>query len=697
MMENQNSDFKNKAEAFNYRNKEVSWLAFNDRVLQEANNPEVPVLERLHFLGIYSNNLDEFFRVRVATLKRLSSLGKKAKSFIAVNPKLILKEIQSIVIKQRKRYEKVYSDIIDDLAKENVFIINEKQLDEDQGEFVKKYFLKKVRPHLMPVMLGQTKKFPNLKDDAIYLAVSLVKRSSEKAIYSIIEIPSDVISRFLILPEKDGKKFVIMLDDIIRYGLKDIYYIYSFDDISAYTIKLTKDAELDIDDDLSEGYVSKIEQSLKQRKKGNPVRFVYDSQIPVDFLEYITRKLNFDDNDAVIPGGRYHNSKDFMNFPSISRNDLKYDPMDPIPFTQFEKHKSLFSAIKEKDCLLNFPYHSFSYFIDLLREASIDPKVTEIKITLYRLGKNSSVVNALMNAMKNGKKVTAVIELQARFDEKANIYWSNKLKDEGAKVIYGVQDLKVHSKLCLIKREERNEEKNYACVGTGNFNEDTTSVFSDHLLFTDDRRITGDVCKVFNFFEKNYMVLPYKHLIVSPFYMRKKILRMIDNEIRAKLAGNNAYIWLKLNNLVDEEIIENLYRASNVGIEVRLNIRGMFSVVPQIEDLKVDIESIGIIDRFLEHTRIFVFCNNNNPKYYISSADLMPRNLDRRVEVTCPIYDESLKRQLREFLEIQWKDNIKARVLDNNLSNNYRITDEETFRSQYKIYEYLKEKEEKII
>lgn len=678
-----------------YRSKEISWLSFNARVLQEAANKEVPLLERLRYLGIYSNNLDEFFSVRVATLKRIAAVYNKKKFKVPHNPDTVLKRVQEIVIAQRKKYEKVYIELLSDLSKQGIYIINENQLDENQEKFVRSFFKEKVRPHLMPVMLGQTEKFPDMKDDMIYLAVSLIKHSTGKVNYALIEIPSNLIPRFISLPSANGESFIIFLDDVIRCGLKDIFYTYDFDEISAYTIKLTKDAELDIDDDFVGGYVSKIKQSLENRKRGNPVRFVYDAQIPVDLLEYIIRKLNLSASDAIISGGRYHNSRDFIKFPTFNRADLVYEPLKPIPIGFFEQHKSLFKAIAERDCLLHFPYHSFSHFIDLLREASIDPKVKEIKITLYRLGKNSSVINALLGALKNGKQVTAVIELQARFDEEANIYWSNKLRNMGARVIYGVQDLKVHSKLCLITRKEKKNLTNYACVGTGNFNEDTTSVFSDHLLLTADERITSDVVKIFEFFDKNYKVMPYKHLLVAPFYMRKKIIRLITNEIKAKEEGHDAFIYLKLNNLVDDEIIDHLYKANQVGVDVRLNIRGMFSLIPEIPQMGVKIPSIGIIDRFLEHSRFLIFGNRGQAKYYLSSADLMPRNLDRRVETICPVYDKDIQKKLQHVFDLQWRDNVKARILDNHLVNKYRTGGDEKHRSQYEIYDYIKENEGK--
>jgi len=677
-------------------NKEISWLYFNERVLQEAENPEVPLLERVKFMGIYSNNLDEFFRVRVATLKRLTLLGKKALNIIGEDPKIILKSINNIVLEQTNRFDKSFEQIIKDLRKHNIYIVNEKQLDQEQGEFVSNYFHKEVRPKLIPIMLGQSSEFPDMKDDAIYLAVSLSNKSTGKTNYSLIQIPSDVLPRFLLLPQKGLRKFIILLDDIIRYRLKDIFYVFKYDEITANVVKLTKDAELDISDDVTESYIRKLTTSLKQRKEGSPVRFIYDQHIPKDLLNLFIRKLSLSDLDAIIPGGRYHNFKDFMSLPNIGNSDLKYPPLPPLQHELSANiKKGILKQIRDKDMLMHFPYHSFITFIDLLREAAIDPKVAEIKITLYRLAKNSSVINALINAAKNGKTVTAVVELQARFDEEANIYWSNKLTEEGVKVIYGVQGLKVHAKLCLITRKENKKNIYYACVGTGNFNEDTTSIFSDLLLYTYDRRITSEVARVFDFFDKNFKISPFRSLLVSPFYLRKRFIRLINTEIQNAKKGKNAYIYLKLNNLVDDEIIIRLYEAAKAGVKITLNVRGMFSALPDSPELKNNIESFAIIDRFLEHARIFVFCNDGDEKYYISSADLMRRNLDNRIEVLCPVFDKELQKEIHTFLEIQQKDNQSTRILDNTFSNKYRQNGHKELRAQRAFYEYLEKKMEK--
>ena len=679
-----------------YIPKEISWLSFNERVLQEAENKEVPLIERFKFLGIYSNNLDEYFRVRVATLKRLSLFGSKSKSILGYNPKATLKKIQEIVLTQNKKFEKIYAGLLLELEKHNVHIINEKQLNQEQEEFVKKYFHKEVRTRLMPFLIEKDSELPNLTDDAIYLAILLEKKDTQKKRYALLEVPADVLPRFILLPENNDEKYIIFLDDIIRYGLKEIFFIFDFDEISAYTIKLTKDAELEIADDISESYIDKLSKSLQQRKWGSPVRFIYDREIPDELLKIITKKLNFGPDDVVIPSDRYHNFKHFMSFPKLGRKKFYYEPMIPIPHRDIQPGKSILSAIKKKDIMLFFPYHPFDYFIDLLREASIDPYVTSIQITLYRLARNSSVINALLNAVRNGKNVTTVVELQARFDEEANILWGNKLLDEGVKVIYGVPGLKVHSKLCLITRVKNDVSQRYAAIGTGNFNEDTARIYTDHLLFTTSKKITNEVFKAFNFFNVNYKKDNYYHLVLSPFFLRNKVILLIENEIKNARAGKKAYINLKLNNLTDSEIIDYLYEASNAGVKIRIIIRGMVSLVPGVKKLSENIEAIGIVDRFLEHSRFFIFCNGGNDQVYISSADLMTRNLDHRIEVTCPIFDRNIKNEMRKTFEIQWNDNVKARIIDETQSNTFVKPGKEIRHSQVDVYNWLKKVNEKV-
>lgn len=676
--------------AKDYIPKEISWLSFNERVLQEAENKEVPLLERLKFLGIYSNNLDEYFRVRVATLKRLTYYNN-ANEILGYDPRKTLKKIQKIVLSQNQVFEKIYSDIIKELAKNKIHIINEHQLDKAQSDFVAEFFHSEVRTRLMPFMIEPESNLPNLTDDAIYLAILLRKKKSNKKKYALLEIPSDVLPRFIVLPDRDNEKYLIFLDDVIRFGLKEVFVVFDFDEITAFTIKLTKDAEIEIADDYIASYIDKLSRSLQQRKKGTPVRFIYDREMPADLLKTITKKLKLGPDDVIIPGNRYHNFKDFMNFPNLGRKKLYYEPLVPIQHKDITPGKSILSAIQKKDIMLFFPYHPFDHFIDLLREASIDPYVTSIQITLYRLARNSSVINALMNAVRNGKSVTTVVELQARFDEEANILWGNKLMNEGVKVIYGVPGLKVHAKLCLITRVKDEVTRKYAAIGTGNFNEDTARIYTDHLLLTCEKKITNEVQKVFNFFHANYIKENYYHLVLSPFHLRNKMILLIENEIKNAKVRKKAYIWLKLNNITDREIIDKLYEASQAGVEIRMIIRGMFSIVAGVKGLSENIQAIGIVDRFLEHTRFMIFCNGGDEEIYISSADLMTRNLDHRIEVTCPVFDENIKKHLKKVFEIQWKDNTKARILDPALSNKFVTNDKKKINSQTEIYNILKE------
>jgi polyphosphate kinase len=672
-----------------YIPKEISWLSFNERVLQEAENKDVPLLERFKFLGIYSNNLDEYFRVRVATLRRLSQFGSKSKDILGYSAMGTLKKVYEIVLEQNSRFEKIYTGLLQELAKHKIYIINEKKLNQDQAEFVTEYFLKEVRNRLMPFLIEKDSELPNLTDDAIYLAISLSKKNDQKKRYALMEIPSDVLPRFIILPEKDDGKYVIFLDDVIRFGLKDIFFIFDFDEIHAYTIKLTKDAEFELVDDIAESYIDKVSRSLQQRRHGNPVRFIYDRGMPADMLKMLVKMLNFGPDDVIIPGDRYHNFKDFVRFPHLGRKKFYFEPLKPVNHKDIQPGKSILGAINKKDIMLFFPYHPFDHFIDLLREASIDPYVISIQITLYRLARNSSVINALMNAVKNGKKVTTVVELQARFDEEANILWGNKLMEEGVKVIYGVPGLKVHAKLCLITRTKNDIIQRYAAIGTGNFNEDTARLYTDHLLLTSSKKITNEVFKTFNFFKLNYRKDNYYHLILSPFFLRNKITLLIDNEIKNAKAGKESFIYLKLNNISDTDVINHLYEASQAGVTVRMIVRGMFSLTTGIKNVSDNIKAIGIVDHFLEHTRFMIFCNGGNEECYITSADLMTRNIEHRIEVTCPIFDKNLKNELKQIFEIQWSDNVKARKLDPALSNKFVKSGKKSVRSQTEVYDFI--------
>ena len=678
--------------------KEISWLSFNERVLQEAENKEVPLVERFKFLGIYSNNLDEYFRVRVATLKRLSQFGSKSKNVLGYNPKATLKKIQEVVLAQNTIFEKRNLALTQELDKHKIHFINEKQLNQVQSDFVKNFFLTEVRTRLMPYLIEKDAELPNLTDDAIYLAIILNKKKEpEKKRYALLEIPAGVLPRFIILPESGDDKYIIYLDDIIRYGLKDIFFLFDFDECFSYSIKLTKDAELEIADDISESYIDKLSRSLHQRKWGSPVRFIYDRKMPDDLLKILTKKLNFGPDDVVVPSDRYHNLKDFMHFPSLGKKKFYYEPLVPINHRDIQPGKSILSAMKKKDIMLYFPYHPFDHLIDLLREASIDPFVTSIQITLYRLARNSSVINALLNAVRNGKNVTTIVALQARFDEEANMLWGNRLQEEGVKVICGVPGLKVHSKLLLITRVKNDVTQRYAAIGTGNFNEDTARVYTDHLLLTTNLKITNEVLKVFNFFNVNYKKDNYYHLVLSPFALRNKMNLLIENEIRNAQAGKKAYIYLKLNNITDFDIIENLYAASAAGVSIKLIVRGMISLVPGLKDISENIKGIGIVDRFLEHSRFMIFCNGGNEEIYISSADLMTRNIEHRIEVTCPVFDKGIKNELRHIFDIQWNDNVKARKLDAALSNNFVKPGKEEVHSQVEVYEYIKKLKERTL
>jgi polyphosphate kinase len=678
---------------FRIISRDISWLSFNERVLQEAEDTTVPVIERIRFLGIFSNNRDEFFRVRVATIRRMRDLGKKGAEILGEDPQKLLGEIQQMVLKQEKRFNKAYQNIRKELSEKKIFIVNENQLSSSQQEYLADYFKFTVRATLVPIMLDKKTPDIHIKDKAIYLGVKFFRKGQEiKSRYALIEIPSQVLSRFVILPSPNSDEtYIILLDDVIRFSLKQIFRIFQFDTIEAYNFKMTRDAELDMDNDISASFMEKMEKSLSERKKGEPVRFVYDREMPEDLLNVLLRKLNLKDLENIIPAGRYHNFKDFMGFPSIPGTGLHYQPLPPLEHPELKDQLSYLSAIARKDILVTYPYQQFSYVINLLREAAIDPRVRSISINLYRVAKDSRIINALVSAAQNGKQVLVIVELQARFDEENNIRVSNKLQEAGAKVIFGVPGLKVHSKLMLISRKETHGLRYYTHIGTGNFHEGTARIYGDHSLLTADQEIGREVAKVFEFFQYNYKRAAFKHLMVSPFNMRRKLTVLIGNEISHAREGKPAAITLKLNNLVDDGMIRRLYEASQAGVKVRLMIRGICSLIPGIKGLSENIEVYSVIDRFLEHARVLIFHNGGEELYFLSSADFMTRNLDHRVEVATPVYDKAIQQQLREVLEMQFADNVKCRLIDKNQSNAYKksAAAQAKLRSQEALYSYF--------
>ena len=683
-----------------YVNREISWLQFNDRVLQECADPNVPLIERLRFLGIFSNNLDEFFKVRYATVKRIVDAGKSGKSVLGgEKAKDLLEEITKNVIQLQSKSLRILNKIQEQLREHGIYIIDETQVLEEQEEFIREFFYEKVNPELITIILDKSTEFPRLNDTAAYLAVRLVlkdqpKKKGEEAKqfqYALIEIPSN-IDRFVVLPEKDGKQHIIILDDLIRFCLDEIFTMFEYTEISAHMIKITRDAELDIDEDLSKSFIEKISSSVAHRKISNPVRFVYDKRIKIDTLRFLKDKMDIEETDSVIPGGKYHNRRDYMGFPHLGRTDLQYSRIEPLPIRGFDLKKSLFAQVGKRDYLQYVPYHSYAYTVSFLKEAALDPKVTDIKITVYRLAKNSQIAAALINAAKNGKKVTVQIELQARFDERANIKYANMFKEEGIRLIFGVPGLKVHSKICVVEREESpGDIRRYGFVSTGNFNEKTARIYTDYTLFTAHDEILRELGKVFDFFETSYKINKYRHLIVSPHYTKNAFIRLIDNEIAHALAGKDAWIKLKMNSLTSYKMVDKLYEASRAGVKIQMIVRGICCLIPGVKGMSENIEAISVVDKFLEHPRLFVFGNGGEPRMYISSADWMTRNLDNRVEVGCPIYDPLIKRELLETFEICWRDNVKARIFSAKQDNAYRKNDDPEVRSQFVTYSYYED------
>ncbi|XZF13471.1 polyphosphate kinase 1 [Chitinophagaceae bacterium MMS25-I14] len=681
--------------------RDLSWLAFNARVLQEAKDPSVSMYDRLRFLGIFSNNLDEFFRVRVATLNKMIRLGKEAKVHLESNPEKILRQIQQTVLAQQAEFDQIYAEIMHEMEKSGIFIKNEKQLSRRQKEFIKIYFDEKVRTQIVPLMIESIPHVPFLRDKSIYLACVLGNTNNPMLQrYALIEIPTKVLPRFVIMPSEDGEKDVILLEDIIRFNLPNLFAPFGFNRFLGYIIKVTRDAELEIENEVSTNLIADLEKGLKNRKKGRATRFVFDRNIDPGLLDYLIKRLGLSKKDNLIPGGRIHNFKDFMSFPPSVFTDLRPRPRSFV-HPLLEQPCRIMEMLDKHDVMLHFPYHSFDSVIDLLREAAIDPFVQSIKITCYRLAKDSKIVNALINAVRNGKQVLVMLELRARFDEEANLKWKERLEEEGVKVVLGVPDMKVHAKLCVIKKREFNRTKQYGFVSTGNFNENTAQYYGDHCLLTTNRAILADVNRVFTFLEnpqpKFDTLKACKALPVAPVTMRRFFMGLIDKEIRAAKKKKKASVLLKMNSLVDQELIAKLYDAAKAGVQVQLIIRGICCVYTNQKAFKKQIEAISIIDEYLEHARVFIFGNEGKPAIYTSSADWMVRNLDHRVEAAVPIYDKHIQQELIDILNIELAENVKGRILDNEQLNAYVQRPEHApeVRSQVAIYDYLLNKQYK--
>jgi polyphosphate kinase len=675
--------------------RDISWLAFNGRVLQEAGDKTVPLRERIRFLGIFSSNMDEFFRVRVATLRRMIEVGNKANMHLEQTPDKILDEINVTVANQQDQFNQTWLNILAELKNEKIFLVTEKQLNREQQKFVLSYFNESVRSNIVPLMIESIQTFPTLNDKSIYLACKLsAKDGSMPQKFALVSVPSR-LPRFIILPSTAEGNYIILLEDVIRFCLPNIFAYFNYDTFSSNIIKVTRDAEIDIDNDVSTSFIQKIEKGLKNRKKGKPVRFIFDKDIDSQLLNYLIKRLGLSNKDNIQSSERIHNFKDFINFPD-SVFERKNPRKKPFIHPLLQNANSVTNVILEKDVLLNFPYHSFDSLIDLLIEAAIAPDVVSIKLTCYRLAEGSNIINALTNAVRNGKSVTVILELRARFDEEANLEWKERLEEAGVKVFLGTLNLKVHAKLCLIKKRINNHTIHFGFVSTGNLNEKTARLYGDHCLLTSDRHIMADVNRMFAYLEnpKNIQSLKAcKKLIVSPVSMRRQLHLLIDKEIKSAREKKHAAITLKLNSLSDEDLILKLYAAAKAGVKIRMIIRGICCMYTQNKKFKKKVRAISIVDEYLEHARVMIFHHDGKEKFFISSADWMVRNIDHRVEATCPVLDKEIQNELKEILAIQLADNVKARVLDNELSNEYVENDNvKKIRSQIETYNYLLKK-----
>ena len=675
--------------------KEISWLSFNGRVLQEAADQSVPLIEKIRFLGIYSNNQDEFFKVRVANLKRQIIINKEeGNENEAVK---LLKEVQLLVSRYQSDLNRIYRALMQELADNKIYLRDETEVTESQKAWVRTYFKRHVLKHINPIIFkNKIDLVQFLRDQYTYL---LIRMTGKESNYALLEIPSDVVPRFISMPTQEGETTLMFLDNVIRICLDDIFKsFFDYDTIEAYSIKMNRDAEYDLLGNVDMSVLENMSNSLKQRLNAMPVRFAYDRAMPKDMVAFMTDELHLSDIDSCMPGNRYHNFKDFLSFPSIGPEGFENPSLPPILSTAFDNHKNAFDAISSGDILLYYPYYSFEYFTEFLRQASYDPKVTAIKINIYRVARNSRVIDSLIDAANNGKRVTVVVELKARFDEANNIRWASHLTDAGVKVLFGLPTLKIHSKLCIISRKENGQTVRYAHIGTGNFNEKTAKIYTDFALFTKNEALTKEVHNVFDFIEYPYTRPRFDKLLVSPINARQRIYAMIDREIENASMGLPAYINLKVNNLVDEGLIERLYKASQAGVKIRAIIRGMCSLRPGVEGLSENIYITSIVDRFLEHPRVMIFCNNNNEELYISSADWMTRNLDYRIEVGAPVLDPILRDRIRTIFKIQESDNQKARIIDADQTNEYvpYQADAPKIRSQIEIHRYLSSVETKL-
>ncbi|HEA3130077.1 TPA: polyphosphate kinase 1 [Aeromonas hydrophila] len=675
-----------------YEDKELSWLSFNERVLQEAMDKTVPLIERVRFLGIFSSNQDEFFKVRVSDVKRRILINEVHGG--DDEAKVLLRAIQQKVMTLGEAFDNTYKELLIALARHNIFLVNEYQLSESIQQWLRVFFKEKVLRHIIPILLNkEVNPVKFLKDEYTYLAIEM-KKNGQVIQYALVEVPTDDLPRFFQLPPEGTrrKKQIIILDNVIRFCLDEIFKgFFDYDEIAAYAVKLTRDAEYDLSDQLDLSLVDKMSDGLKQRLTAMPVRFVYEREMPAAMISFLKLKLQISSYDAIMPGGRYHNFKDFIGFPNVGRDYLENPKLPALDCRDFDGFVNAFDAITKQDILLYYPYHKFHHFTELVRQAAFDPAVSAIRINIYRVAKKSRIIHSLIDAANNGKKVTVVVELRARFDEAANIDWANILTDAGVKVVFGVPSLKIHSKLCLITRHEQGEAVRYAHIGTGNFNEKTAKIYTDFSLLTRHPDITAEVEGVFEYIEYPYRRYKFNHLLVSPINSRRQLYRLIDNELANAKAGQPSGITLKINNLVDKDLINRLYAAGQAGVPIQMIIRGMCALRPGVPGLSDNIRVISIIDRFLEHPRVMVFHNKGNPQLYISSADWMSRNIDGRIEVGTPIYDERLKQRILDILELQLSDTCKARVIDADQKNEYvKRGNRRKIRSQVAIYDYLK-------
>ncbi len=678
-----------------FLNRDLSWLSFNHRVLMEAGDKSVPLYSRISFLSIFSSNLDEFFRVRMPSIFAFTSIEAKKTSIREEYPKDLVEQVQNTVHQQLEEFGSILKkQILPELAENHIWLYYDDPIRSEHKDTVREFFLSKVLSFLQPIILRKENQADVFLDNnALYFIVDMESEEQPGVhTYALLNIPSGNLPRFSELPMLGDDHYLLFVDDVIRENLQEVFPAYTIH--GAWSIKLTRDAEMSIEDEFIGDLAEKIEKQLEKREVGHATRLLYDQAMPEIVKDFVQKYLVIR-NEEMVEGGRYHNLKDLGSLPNPSKGKLTHPNWPSVVHPGFHNHRSIFQSIAEQEKMLHLPYHSYNYILRFFNEAAIDPNVKEIYVTLYRVAADSHIVNALISAAKNGKKVTVFVELKARFDEANNLKWSKKMKAAGIKIINSIPGLKVHAKVALVKRIENKEWKNYSFMATGNFNEATGRFYTDHVLFTSNKAMGIELEWLFDYLQSrkqpaDYMKIPFEHLLVSQFNLIKRFDKLIEREIKNAKKGRPAFIIIKLNNLQERAMIEKLYAASRAGVKVQLLVRSICSLAPGVKAQSENITVHRIVDKYLEHARVFVFHNNGEPQYFMGSADWMNRNLHSRIEVVFPIYDVKFGEEINHILQLQLNDNTKGVMVTTSLDNPRATNDKAPLAAQQAIYDFVK-------